>query len=210
MNSELVRLFDTPLFKVKVSEEDISNEVHNGMKNWVMNQYNSYPSYRIPSGPKTGGGKLGDDRGVWQTRYDVHKNEAPDVFNPFISDLKNIVRKSTNWSFRDLTVPKLWCNVNHAGEYCSFHNHAGYYDMSCIYYIQTPENCSRLVFRDPRPGAIISPFTLERHNGGDQYWIQPEERLMILFPSFFEHATDVGDNNEPRIVLSCDMIMEWQ
>ena len=70
-------------------------------------------------------------------------------------------------------------------------------------YLSVPEGGGQLYFRDPRPGAMLTPATPFQsewyHN------IHVTEDLLVLFFPFLEHGTFPGTQTTDRIMLSFDV-----
>lgn len=98
-------------------------------------------------------------------------------------------------------VLKAWANVHDRNGYNVFHNHPNTL-LSACYYLQVPEGSGSLVLRDPRPGALLSPWQgTPRPNSGSEFSIAPHAGQLVIFPNWLEHATETHEDEKPRISI---------
>ncbi len=99
----------------------------------------------------------------------------------------------------------MWGTVLDSGGYQESHNHPNGW-LSGVYYPKLPPDMSGptadragwLRFGEPPPAfAKLRTF--------DTLDLQPEEGLMVLFPSYFWHRTLPFDSAEPRISIAFDL-----
>lgn len=94
-----------------------------------------------------------------------------------------------------------WINRHNQGGWSEEHNHRGSYFVA-VYYIEAPENCGRLLVRDPMEyhwGYIPSVM-----RGIDDIWYPIEVKTgdFLLFPSWLWHKTEPNLSNKTRYVMS--------
>jgi uncharacterized protein (TIGR02466 family) len=74
--------------------------------------------------------------------------------------------------------------------------------LSGVFYLNVPAGSGPLMFRDPRPGVLHSPFTGEGPNALKMVSLPPSAGLLVLFPHWLEHWVEQHDNDEPRISIA--------
>jgi uncharacterized protein (TIGR02466 family) len=101
-----------------------------------------------------------------------------------------------------------WANVHDTGGYNTYHNHSGAL-LSACYYLSVPEGSGPLVLRDPRPGAMLSPWQGSlRPNCGSEISITPETGQLIVFPNWLEHGAEAHGGSESRISIPINVILK--
>ena len=116
-------------------------------------------------------------------------------FRPEFSFLVNFL----NSSVFDLTgdpnikVSNMWGNISYFANSNAIHTHTdkGYDNstLSGILYLNTPPNSGNLLFYNPLSVNNALPIT-------------PEEKDLILFPSYIPHSVDINLSQEDRISLA--------
>jgi uncharacterized protein (TIGR02466 family) len=103
-----------------------------------------------------------------------------------------------NFSFR----LEAWANIHDSGGYNLYHLHQNVLLSGC-FYLSTPEGSGDLVFRDPRPGVQLSPFSGKGANANQLGRVTPRAGMLVVFPNWLEHAVD--PNNAPSARVSIAM-----
>jgi|TARA_A100000172_G_scaffold77338_1_gene61609 uncharacterized protein (TIGR02466 family) len=98
-----------------------------------------------------------------------------------------------------------WICKNIKGSMNEIHVH-GNTDISGVYYIETPENCGGLVFRNPNDCVQMGT----RHFEKDLCWmgsyiIPAEKGKIVFFPAHLPHRTQINQNEKPRLALSFNL-----
>jgi uncharacterized protein (TIGR02466 family) len=135
-------------------------------------------------------------------------NSAPTLFEDAqFAPLLNATRSVMDHVLAEMGPPtypialEAWANVHDAGGHNAFHNHPGAL-LSACYYLQVPQGSGPLVLRDPRPGAMLSPWQGSlRPNNGSEISIAPLAGQLIVFPNWLEHSAEVHGGVEPRISI---------
>lgn len=140
-------------------------------------------------------------------------NSAQTLFqDPVFLPLQEAVKAVFDYIFREMGEPlhhyqlKAWANVHDFGSYNTFHNHPGAL-LSACYYLKVPANSGPIVLRDPRPGALLSPWqgTL-RPNAGSEISIAPEAGQLLVFPNWLEHSVEAHSSHETRISIPVNAV----
>lgn len=141
-------------------------------------------------------------------------NSTQTLFDdPLFLPLAQAVRTVFDFIFNEMGPPlhryqlKAWANVHDAGGYNTFHNHAGAL-LSACYYLKVPAGSGPIVLRDPRPGALLSPWQGSlRPNAGSEISIAPEAGQLLVFPNWLEHGTEAHAGSESRISIPVNAVL---
>lgn len=99
-----------------------------------------------------------------------------------------------------------WANINDPGSFNTVHNHPRAL-MSGVFYLSTPLGSGQLVFRDPRPGAMLSPFPPSNApNAASRATLTPKEGMLAIFPNWLEHHVEPHQGTIPRISIAMNAI----
>lgn len=94
----------------------------------------------------------------------------------------------------------IWGHLIAPKEQSVYHNHdelgdIKYLNLSAVYYVKVPENSGDLVF---------NPYT-HKHMWLER--IKPEEKMLVVFPSWIPHYTLKNKSNEVRISIGANLIV---
>lgn len=98
-----------------------------------------------------------------------------------------------------------WANINDPGSYNDFHVHGGAL-LSGVFYLTVPEGAGDIVFRDPRPGVVLSRFVGSGPNAHGLARVAPREGLLLVFPSWLEHGVETHEGQAPRVSLAMNAV----
>ena len=141
------------------------------------------------------------NRGGWQS--DLQSPEG--VFEPLVKEIDSVC-KTINLNVKEIFVPQLWVNVNKKGDWNTIHQHGNTYTLSGTYYVKVPKDCGKLIFRDPRPGAIANSFLVENFDKGEFKKINIVDGLLAIWPSYLDHFVEPSKTNKERISISFDIM----
>ena len=139
-------------------------------------------------------------------QYDDYKNK--DLSDAIIEILPKKPEKE------DLIDPfvHMWVNRNPKGARNSRHTHMTFTRpilLSGVYYVKVPENSGRIRFYDPRVISLINPPEYDYYYDGAQYnFVNPQEDMIIMFPSWFEHDVEENKSDEERISIGFNLFVE--
>jgi len=152
--------------------------------------------------------------GLEENTTSVHKSNRggwqSELLNPE-GEMKPLVQKTgeicTNLGIgiKELWIPQIWANVNRKHNWNIIHQH-GAYSLSGTYYVKVPKNSGRLIFRDPRMGAIGNMFFRNNIGGGEFANIDIAEGMLVLWPAFLDHFVEPNESDEERISISFDIL----
>ncbi len=132
-------------------------------------------------------------------RFDMMTTDP--VFQPLRNLILHVIEKELNFKAKKFEVDRMWCNVNTKDDFNMIHSH-GQFQFSGAYYVKAPKDSGQIVFRDPRPAAITNEFVTSQFNGGEVYRIEPEERKLLIFPSYLDHMVMPSKSDDDRVSIS--------
>ena len=114
-----------------------------------------------------------------------------DVLNPLMKEILNTISKL--FPIKDDTqqykLIDCWSTIYKKGHHTVPHKHK-HYPISWVYYLKSNPNSSPLVFNECN------------------FHIPPEDDLLVVFPNHFIHSVPTQTDNEDRIGLAGDVILE--
>tara|TARA_Y100000004_G_C8748039_1_gene341136 strand:+ start:31 stop:636 length:606 start_codon:yes stop_codon:yes gene_type:complete len=140
------------------------------------------------------------NRGGWQSELQNPKGELL----PLVKEIAEFC-KHLPLDIKEIRVPQLWINVNKKGDWNTIHQH-GQYHLSGTYYIKVPKDSGKLVFRDPRPGAIGNAFINYSFDKGEFNTVNIMEGLLMIWPPYLDHFVQPSQTDEERISVSFDIM----
>jgi uncharacterized protein (TIGR02466 family) len=125
------------------------------------------------------------------------------VFAPLAAEIKRLASGALAHMAEEEVPFKLtsWVNLHDRGGLNQLHMHA-HALLSGVFYLNVPAGSGPLMFRDPRPGVLHSPFKGEGPNALKIVSLPPSAGLLVLFPHWLEHWVDEHDSDEPRISIA--------
>ncbi|MEM7438828.1 MAG: TIGR02466 family protein [Pseudomonadota bacterium] len=133
--------------------------------------------------------------GGWHSQNKLHK--VPD-YSGAVSLVKrlsdHICHANGYHHDYELSIGTMWSIINPPGSFNRAHIHPGCI-WSGVYYVQTPENCGKIEFLDPRTEQHINPPKFEPNKSRPKKtWskvrITPKAGKMLIFPSWLYHGVD--------------------
>tara|TARA_B100001250_G_scaffold290633_1_gene252399 strand:- start:1583 stop:2254 length:672 start_codon:yes stop_codon:yes gene_type:complete len=151
--------------------------------------------------------------GGWQSREFRHPFiEKTPLAALYKSIMINSYAAADDFGFTNYTLQlsNLWMNVNRKGNFNMLHTHAGCI-LSGVYYAKVPKCCSgELKFvRDLKDQCLKEYWgcneNFDRHEKPYnmlEWYLQPKENTMVVFPSWLMHSVDASSSDDDRISLS--------
>ena len=139
-------------------------------------------------------------------QYDDYKNK--DLSDAILEILPKKPEKE------DLIDPSvyMWVNRNPKGASNLRHTHITFTRplfLSGVYYVKVPENSGRIRFYDPRMISYMNPPDYEYYYEGAQYnFVEPQDDMIIMFPSWFEHDVEENKSDEERISIGFNIFAD--
>ncbi len=102
----------------------------------------------------------------------------------------------------EFRITSMWAHVTPPGKNTQLHHHYPS-DLSCAYYVRVPENAGALRFIDDRKYRALEPDSLTGHlSCRRNVDVEPDEGLMVVFPSWVSHQVGENRSAERRVSLS--------
>ena len=189
--------FSTPVWASKIADHQIINK--------------QILSYILDLQKKDSTGLKKSNFNGWHS-HDFNLNEdAPKDFTQSIKPNINQALKDMNWDLekQEVKITSMWAIINEHGAFNQRHHH-GNSDLSAAYYVTAKENCGDIVFYDPRPAPVYRHPIAKSPNilNASVNSVQPEEGLLVLFPSYLEHSVNPNNSSSKRIVISFNLSLE--
>ena len=141
------------------------------------------------------------NKGGWQSELVNFKNEN---YKPLVNEIVELL-KNINLGIKHINLEQMWSNINKKGDHNIIHQH-GQYTLAGTYYVKVPKDSGRIVFRDPRPGAMTNTFMVNRFDKGEFFSMNIIEGLLAIWPSYLDHFVEPSQTDEERISISFDII----
>lgn len=145
-------------------------------------------------------GKVRSNRGGFQSDTLLWNNE---VFKPLLEKSTAVIQSiiaEYSQNRPEFVIRSMWGNINPKGGYNLTHVHPSGW-MSCVYYVNVPENSSGITFEDPRPAKIMD-FQQSCLRDDNYFTHQPITGDLVIFPSWLPHFVNPNPTDDLRISIS--------
>lgn len=150
------------------------------------------------------------NRGGWQS--ESLSPETPELaelvgaVEHSVENLRSVYRFKKD---RPLTVSNCWINVNGFGDFNSLHAHRNW-TFSCVYYVDTDENCGDLVLVHPSMNQpyhyMDDPFEVQTtQRSHNQVHYTPQTGKLVIMPSWILHLVEPNKSGKDRISIAFDI-----
>jgi uncharacterized protein (TIGR02466 family) len=112
-----------------------------------------------------------------------------------------LMQPMTNFRFR----LDAWANIQERGGFNVSHIHANTLLSGC-FYLKVPEGSGEIVFKDPRPGAVMTGFPGRGINTAKDFKIKPTEGTLLIFPNWLEHYVESHEGEFDRISIAMNAV----
>ena len=148
-----------------------------------------------------------------------HQKEFKDFYE-FISESCRAYLEELNIDLSrfDVMLAKSWLSFCRNGVFVPEHSHADHH-VSFIYYVDCPENCYNISFKDPLVRFNINEpfhgaFLKENITGSNQYntrtcSLKPKEGSVIFFPSKLLHFAEGEEFEGIRKAIAGDFMLVY-
>jgi uncharacterized protein (TIGR02466 family) len=143
--------------------------------------------------------------GGWQSTDDYNQKEDNLIKSLIDTQLESFfANKQIFNNFSTAKMNSMWLNCNDTGNYNHSHNHPGC-DLSGVLWLKVPKNSGNIVFESPcsfQQYKTLSNYSEEfkkSTNAYDWFYVEPQEGLMILFPSHLNHSVTSNKSDQERI-----------
>ena len=189
--------FSTPVWTSKI---DSFKNINNDLIKYIEKLKSKDPT----------GKRVSNIKGWHSKDFDL-TDETPKKFISSISKNLNSTFNDMSWDLESqiIKITNIWTIVNEKGAFNERHQH-GNSDLSAAYYVRAPKNCGEIVFYDPRPAAVYNHPRATKANilNATVNSINPEEGMLVLFPSYLDHSVKPNESDEQRIVISFNVRLD--
>jgi len=138
----------------------------------------------------------------------LEKEEFIPLKNYLNSAIKLSLKEKEKTDKFDLKWMDFWYTIYNTGTNVEEHFHPNCI-ISGVYYLKCPKNCGDIMFVDNNHNyknycVNISPlktFTYQKN-----FKITPEEGMILLFPSWLPHKTELNQSSEDRIMFAFNLV----
>ena len=189
--SELNLFFSTPVWTSKI-------------KNYLEINKNilQYIKKLEVADPK--GIKKSNLKGWHSQDFDLNDKDAQLYINSVGPNI-NEALVDMGWDLKnqEIKITSMWSIINKSSATNARHIHGNNF-ISAAYYVKAPKNCGNIVFHDPRtePSYYHPKISSPNKLNTNIINIEPEEGLLVLFPSFLHHSVNANESEAERIVIS--------
>ena len=189
--------FSTPIWIGKVGGHKAINE---GLIEYIKKLKEKDPE----------GVKKSNTLGWHSLNFDLKDNTIKNFFSSIKPMLKE-VSDDMRWDLKNfkIRVTGCWSIINQKFASNAGHIHANNL-ISSVYYIKTNNKSGKIIFDDPRPAATIK--TAPYHSVGNwnqgNVTVEPQDGLLVMFPSYLVHHVQPNMSEEERIILSFNLDVE--
>lgn len=128
------------------------------------------------------------------------------VFDPLKQEIARCFTAALDEAAMPL-APKFWmqawANWQDSGGFNHFHSH-GAAALSAVFYLNTPPGSGDIVFRDPRPGIILTGLKGDGVNCQSVASHSPRAGELLVFPGWLEHAVEPNAANVARLSIAAN------
>lgn len=189
-----------PLFSIPVVRTTIDN-IDNSIKEYLYNL--PFQKVRNGSCSYSVSKKVLDDQQCLPLKEKIEK-----VLNDYIDQVQGI--DAQNFRF---TIKTSWVLKLEPGDYADEHYHSKSI-FSGVLYLNVPDNSSKINFH--RPPSHVDPMTkwfewnIKNWNiyNCEKYFIQPQNNMIVLFPSYLGHSTEKNDSDITRYCIAFDIFLK--
>ena len=165
-----------------------------------------------PSGvPRSNYAELGG----WHSQNHLYKDDQYKGIVDVINECADYISDTNGYSKdRVLKIGTMWSIINPPGGSNRAHIHPNC-NWSGVYYVQTPLDCGKIEFIDPRTENLISqPSYIKNKTRPKKCWgkvnITPKAGKLLIFPSWLYHAVHPNVSQEPspksdRVIISFNL-----
>ena len=144
------------------------------------------------------------NKGGWQST-DIEN----DIFFQTSPIVSHIIRSANHLAqsmgLVNLELCNMWININGKNHSNVMHTHPNC-TLSGCFYVKVPKDSGKIVFYHPAASLMERDWEFKRTEwnlqNSEAYAIEPEENLLLLFPSWIQHSVEPNLNDETRISIS--------
>ena len=130
----------------------------------------------------------------WHSKADLHSDpEFTDFFRWISTRVAEVYAEESYDPGYPPECAEMWANVSPPMAHNRWHVHPGALWSGC-YYVQTPPDCGKIFFTDPRPQAqVLLPFQQELQPAQwREVHYDPRPGRVVLFPAWLGHEVETN------------------
>jgi uncharacterized protein (TIGR02466 family) len=109
---------------------------------------------------------------------------------------------------------ELWVQEHHKHSLMEQHVHGAGSQMIGFYFLNAPENCSKVLFHDPRPGKVQTNLPEKDPSqatfGSNAIHFTPEPGMLMLANSWLPHAFSRHASDKPLLFVHFNLGVQFQ
>lgn len=185
-----------PVFPSLILATEIENfkDIKKDLVSWVKNYQNTQDNHQVSG------------RNAWQSPINFFRKEKS--FFRYKSLIESALFDVMN-SFTDnkYKIKNMWININKPQGYNIAHTHPDS-DLSGVFWINAPQNSGVLRFESPNHFTQYKAIQHSNEkiknslNYYHDFWLEPTEGKLIIFPSDIKHFVEENQSKEDRISIS--------
>ena len=180
------------LFEVKVYATKLKNINHTKIKNYIKKLKT------VPANPI-----VTSNEGGWHSKF--FWNPFPTCVEDLNKKITEFIRETARKEFEvrgDTPIHNSWFMCNKKGDFNSPIKQPPY-TFSGMYYIEAPDNCGDIVFKnDMEMNNYSTSYQNLNTLNSKTFSITPEKGLLLIFPAWLEHYVKVNKSNKEKIIYS--------
>jgi len=157
-------------------------------------------------------GRNFSNRDGWQSNDLIFPNILDNTAQTIVNAAATYFKELKGKKDYDTILQNMWININKPQGYNISHSHPQS-DLSAVLWINSPEKSGKLCFNSPNVFSQHKTIEKCRENVKESlnyyhdFWIEPSEGKMIVFPSDLIHLVDVNESEEDRISISFNITL---
>ena len=149
-------------------------------------------------------GRVLSNYGGWQSNNLNHNvPELIDLTNELIVRVNKLLAEFS--IIDNAYIENLWVNINQKNNFNKPHDHPNSV-FSGVFYVSAPPDCGKIIFKNPNPlvrhylnSKVIKQLN---HLTANDWWFQPKDGMLLIFPSWLEHFVLPNESSEDRISIA--------
>lgn len=142
---------------------------------------------------------------IYPVQMSGHIADDPrlEEFTSFVADTAWNILASQGYAMNNFTTyfSEMWTQEHHKHSLMEQHVHGAGNQLLGFYFLETPENCSRAVFHDPRPGKVqINLMETDGSNAtpaSNMINFAPEPGMLLFSNAWLPHSFSRHASEEP-------------
>lgn len=191
MAVQTISLFPSPIHVIQI---DKFSSIKKDLISWIYSYQNKNKNQQISG------------RNSWQSSTNFYKEEKS--FFRYEKMINESISETLKLFFiRKYNITNMWININPSGGYNVSHTHPDSH-LSGVFWVNTPKNCGVLKFESPNHFTQYKMIDSYHENIKQSlnlyhdFWLEPTEGRIIIFPSDIKHFVEINESSEDRISIS--------